>query len=294
MSCAWVWARVSTPATSNSRGDRCGRLPGGRITNTVRPSTVGTCDECGVTDPPGRFGERSHDADGRPLGVGGSGKRIPRTILTGPPSNDRTVRCLRSSPTWPDAARPSTARRTLGSTSRQRANRTTRAISLGQSELLSERFRNIARTAATLRACSVSSVGSSHHGDPRSPSATLASSTRRRALATASSEPTRCAAPTARRAADSSFTSSERNRSGMFGSVARHRRPSTTMYRPSGVRSGGSTIASHRFTNRSEQSPPTVNRPRNRSSCPLDTATLMRIVGGSTERASVGHDCAAR
>ena len=93
------------------------------------------------------------------------------------------------------------------------------------------RWRSRVRMTAASRVRCPTGVGS-HHGSPRSPSATLASWTRGRADSGS--------VRTARRAAISSATSSRRNGSGMAGSLARQRRPSTTMYRPSAVRGGSS------------------------------------------------------
>src|SRR5690554_3941701 len=79
---------------------------------------------------------------------------------------------------------------------------------------------------------------SSHHGAPRSPSATFAWWTVFRAAARLAGSCCRRAAFTSRRALDSACTSALRSASDRFGLLARQRRPRTTMYRPSGVVSG--------------------------------------------------------
>lgn len=76
-----------------------------------------------------------------------------------------------------------------------------------------------------------------HHTGPRSPSAIFAASTLALALAKPAESPARSAAPTARRAAMSCCTSSWRRSSDRAGFAARHRRPRTIRYRPSGVKS---------------------------------------------------------
>ena len=118
-------------------------------------------------------------------------------------------------------------------TDRHPGEATIRAASDGQIELPPPRLTSRACTAARTRASRPVADRGSHHGSPRSPSATLASCTRRRASASASGSSAE--ARTARRAAISSVTSSLRRGSGIPGSVARHRRPSTTMWCPSGV-----------------------------------------------------------
>lgn len=106
-----------------------------------------------------------------------------------------------------------------GGASASRRRPTARAASDGQIVLPSPRLRRRVRTAAPSRSRSAASSRGSHHGRPRSPSATLASWVRGRSWF--------------RRAAMSSFTSSARSGSGIDGSVRRHRRPFTTKKRSS-------------------------------------------------------------
>ncbi len=97
-----------------------------------------------------------------------------------------------------------------------------RAGSLGQIVAPSRRLRSSVRMAARMRGLSSVSDASSHHALPRSPRATFASWTRRRAARRAASF---AAVPTARRAAISSLTSCWRSDAGIFGSLRRHLRP---------------------------------------------------------------------
>lgn len=112
--------------------------------------------------------------------------------------------------------------------SRQSVPPTTFAASLGQI-VAPSRCRSSALIVATMRCERPWSV-CSHQASPRSPSATFASCTRGRACSGSER--------TSRRAAINSATSSARNFSGMDGSEARHLRPLTMMWWPSGVRSG--------------------------------------------------------
>ena len=179
---------------------------------------------------------------GRGRGAPGSlsGQRSsagPAASRTGPRadcgSSTRFPPCWTSTTSCPCSSRATS--RATGMRSRHCSPPTTRAASLGQMVLVS-RCLSSARTVAARRSRSPSSEGSSHQGSPRSPRATLASCTNGRAASPR--------LPTRRRARMSSLTSSARSGSGMEVSVARQRRPSTTMWWPSGVRSTSSPLMS--------------------------------------------------
>ena len=124
---------------------------------------------------------------------------------------------------------------------------TARAASDGQM-VRGARWPTSASTTARSRAERPFGVGSSHHGSPRSPSATFACCTRRRAIRSASGSAALRARATSRLAAMSSSMSSWRNGSGIDGSVARHRRPSTTIQCDSSPRAAVEQVAiSHQY-----------------------------------------------
>lgn len=135
-------------------------------------------------------------------------------------------RCRTS--TTPSRCRPAATLRARSMSSRQSVPPTTFAASLGQI-VAPSRCRSSALMVASMRCERPWSV-CSHQASPRSPSATFASCTRGRACSGS--------VRTSRRAAISSATSSARKFSGMDGSEARHFRPLTTMWWPSGVSSG--------------------------------------------------------
>ncbi len=116
---------------------------------------------------------------------------------------------------------------------RQFGEATTLATSDGQTLLPGPRFAVSERIVERMRASNAASVGSSHHGSPRSPSACLASFTLARACWTRSGSSR--LRRISRLAAINSVTSSALSRSGIDRSVARHLRPFTTMWRPSAL-----------------------------------------------------------
>lgn len=144
--------------------------------------------------------------------------------------------CCRMS-TSPATANERTTLRAASIVDRHDAPPTARAASDGQI-VEGARCRASARTAASRRSRRPSSLGDSHHGSPRSPSATFADRTRRRATCSSDAASERFADATARRASISSSTSSWRSLAGIEGSLVRQRRPPTTIQRPSAVRSG--------------------------------------------------------
>ena len=97
--------------------------------------------------------------------------------------------------------------------------------------------RESADSSAARRSSTDASVGGSHHGAPRSPSARFAAPTRARASAdvAASGRPRSW-----RRAAINSSTRAARSRSGIAGSDRRQRRPSIVRYRVSSTEESGS------------------------------------------------------
>ena len=85
-----------------------------------------------------------------------------------------------------------------------------------------------------------SGAPSFHQTAPRSSSPVFAASTSPRAALSCIASRVRSAALTARRASIKACTSASRASAGRSGLVARHKRPQTTRYRPSGVRRGPS------------------------------------------------------
>ena len=142
-----------------------------------------------------------------------SGPRASRTGPTATPTSTSAPRCRTTM--IPSRANSAATSRAASIKSRHDPPPTIRAASLGQMVASGRRCRNSARTAAASRARWPPGVGS-HHGSPRSPSATSASRTRGRARSGSLS--------TSRRAAFSSPTSCLRSDSGTAGSGACSRR----------------------------------------------------------------------
>ena len=162
----------------------------------------------------------------KPVGARRYRARMRTGPRHGPFGSKISPRCVTStSPSRPSAR---TSSRTGSSNARHSVPPTARAASDGQI-VRGARWPASASTTARSRAERPSGVGAFHHGSPRSPNATLACRTRRRASRSASGSPPLRARATSRLAAMSSSTSSRRNGSGIDGSLARHRRPSTTI-----------------------------------------------------------------